>query len=1749
VDEWLGSTISEKEAKDLVALMDMDQDGSVSLDDFVSFCGEQGKDVVDRNDNAPANILGGRQGAAIVDIKVSCSKAEEASFEELGYKQLEEDVNEGVFGKPVHIWFRRHKHGGAGKRLKPLVDIVLDPKNINSALVVDGYQCIHKNLSAGNSLAKTGYLWVRRATSEEEEARDAIIDVAITSGKAKDRTDKIHNPPSRGYVQVPGNLNKGTTGKDIYLWYRPAKMRQTLAPSGGVSSFHVSSTLTDEKRRSEMGKSIRRQIRQYIAPSQIKSDATGSPDYTSIFNKHDKSRKGRLTKSQIQKLLREIGLNVESKDVASLMGRIDTHGAHYITREEFLKFVMLTEDELDEVCETLRRKYGAGAAGRGAGSQRKDLIRSLRRKFEKLDVDGDGVLSLQDFSRMLEQAGIYLAVEEVESIRSSHFDLDCDGRVDLLNFLNFFLTRNNKEKRSAARVFGALEVLRSHVRSIQDPKKKGQNTDKVDSNSAWLELKKRHLKSRKTFPGFFVAEDVAMALQKLNTRLSDREVHQVVQRIAPLGGGRISEEDFHRFVCFVPRSTGQLLKVVERDALPELVEAYRQIRHTQIRRSYHERAGSSGLISTGGFHSFEIRRSPTTEMTGSFWETDRGTGDDHDHHLKDRYNRLLNDAAAAACPDDEGLTTVESLKEGLSAHARYEKELILDVEWAQLSQYVGADEPEHFLLDPSRLLEGICMAVMREDGIFASVTLEDVATTDEEALNLVCEDLVKMIQDEAKLPDGSFDYSKPFKLFDENEDGIIPIDEFRRMLYRLNVDSLLREQQIVALMNRFDTDRTGGITIKEFIAFAERDSWSDYAPNLGGTTTMFGDTNRDSIGVYAPPTDLARSGGGASAKSRFRGLLVTGDRSADSLVTAVARKLEFSHSSSSDVEADLMACFHTVDASRSGNISPSMTLTALRRVHLAPDLPDHKANQALVFFSRSSKGMGSNGVNYRMLVEYIKRAWRVLMLTREGKKSFTGSLRLDKKLVKLQSELRLLSTSSHVDPDTNETVHVHRMDKLFSRLDENGDGLVSPEEFCRVLRKLNVGDYMSESEMRRFFNAYDKNADGAIQYSELCDFLLHGKFLVQNIPCKESPCGSQSSDCESEDIFQEWEAGKMEDSHFWEKIRQAMHAFAPTSERQSRVKSYLRGKAKSASSGVGQISEGRFRGFLERACGPGSSFGCPELTHSEIARVIELLDPRCRGSISCEVFLDRAFRSEKLGSKSSGSSLLSEALDSLQEAVLHSAARGKPYHNLFYLSDENRSGLVSLDAFRVTLHMLGYHPTSEQERALVAMLTSRKDGMVDYEELHRVLMQHPPPRHLVRSAHLTSYTGGGALSWPPPTSLNFGGASPGWKSFASDPVMEDVAARVRQRVLEKLQQWGAKFSLSRQFEFHDPRSRGFVTGDDFSSVLEQLGVWLSGAEMQHMHTLFDRYGDGAMDYQDFCSRVLFDCREAEIVAHKLSSRCQDLRQRGVDVRSAFEMFDLGKTGFVSRGDFREAMRKLQMPITEHQLQFLNTKFGKLSDPDRISYEDLLSFVHTSSPRHPECRARHFSKSAQCAQNCSAGDGLLRGLSTGDNGGFYSPVQRKGSEMALIQEGLRTFREQQESSHRGAFRLESHRAPDALSPETTSARSRNHHAPLRDGGNLKLAQRMSSPHAWMCPVCFYCENQQAEKACEICNAPNPQGKLSEIKQDCLNCTYGNLELAVECAVCGEPLPYGRARRKQTAGKRVRQRRWSDSESDT
>ncbi|CAM9546042.1 unnamed protein product, partial [Phaeothamnion confervicola] len=1243
----------------------------------------------------------------------------------------------------------------------------------------------------------------------------------------------------------------------------------------------------------------------------------------------------------------------------------------------------------------------------------------------------------------------------------------------------------------------------------QTDKLKKKSVDHIDSQTAWQDIKRRHLLAyssgfplgapSKAFPGFLTADDVGRVLERLNVRLSLKELHQMVLRMAPLGSGRISEEDFHKFTVMQPRLEGQMLRVAEKEALPALVEAYRRVRHKQHRRNFQERTfgasatfandaaggggyGATALGAGGGDAAGGLGGNGTT-LSGPLTGTNRGltgrrpasavyspaaaavtrggasswaagtghgggggatakptlawddsaisgSGGDDEGALRDAYARLLDECVRALRPDDQGWTTVEHVRDGVAALAhRDAADFISAAEWAALAQLVGADEPEHYVVDARRLLEGICAAALSEaaaSGGFAagypdagcSTDGDGATSTDRDTLDLVCDDLVAMIQEEARQEDGLLDYAAPFKLFDENGDGVIPADEFRRMLYRLNVDVLLRDAQIVELMGRFDVDRTGEITIKEFIAFAERETWGNN--NNGG---LFGGGGTFGRGTFSGGRSRLHSGtrGGAffsgeegenggngggeddaagddgSGNARMHGLLVTGSRAGDELAAALARRLrEKFPGKPRAAEGELRESFLAADYHGDGRLPAATILTALKRVGLDPGLRAPVLDRALCVFAVGSGHGGGDGggrgdVDYGRLLAAVGKAWRAADLAGVGKGGLTGDARLDRKICALQKEFRRISQVKATDPETGAVTYSYKMGKAFRKLDANGDGVLAPQEFKMGLRRLGIGADMKEKDVRAMFRAFDADADGGIDYREFCDFLLHGTVIAagrgggggrRSGGGHGDDGGSSdggSDDGSGEDFF----GGGRPPPGPWAAVADAACRFAPNETLRRRVEEWFHSRD---ATNTGTVSEKRFREFLKRS-------GIDEgLSTDQVADIVMALDPRCTGALNYRRFLELAFAppkkadgcdKDKKKEGGGGGAAVTALLHRLQEAILLSLARGRPYHGLFRLSDEAASGLVPTEAFGHTLRMLGPTLSKEEAQMVADALPARADAMVDYEELYRLLLRTPPPPHLSPGGGGVSRNGGGGgygggyggggggvygvggprtayrgglMCWPPPVSFPdtafgeglLGAGGTGNMPLRGDPLLEDVAARVRQRLLEKTQQWGPSFSLARQFEFHDARNRGFVSTEDFLAVLQQMGVYLSAAEVAHLLKIFDRYNDGGIDYNDFCQRMLFDCRELQQLAHKLAVRFAALRARGVEVRSAFEMYDLSKTGWLSRRDFRESLRRLQLPVTEHQAQSLSAEFAQLGDADAVAYEDFLSFVHSAT---------------------------------------------------------------------------------------------------------------------------------------------------------------------------------------------------------
>ena len=201
------------------------------------------QELHDYDDEDEDDVDKGVWGASpIVDIQLSTSDLEEARLQKDGYEKvlssgdIPANINDGsLMASPILLWYRRRSQGGSGVRLKPVVDIILSNKLVDSALVIAGYTCLNKSTNKGTITGKSQYLWVRRAFNTEEEEKDALVDIAVTKGNKKDLDNHIHKPPGRGFIQVSG---KGKTGVQEIIHTTATRFaRQSLTLRRGHEPF------------------------------------------------------------------------------------------------------------------------------------------------------------------------------------------------------------------------------------------------------------------------------------------------------------------------------------------------------------------------------------------------------------------------------------------------------------------------------------------------------------------------------------------------------------------------------------------------------------------------------------------------------------------------------------------------------------------------------------------------------------------------------------------------------------------------------------------------------------------------------------------------------------------------------------------------------------------------------------------------------------------------------------------------------------------------------------------------------------------------------------------------------------------------------------------------------------------------------------------------------------------------------------------------------------------------------------------------------------------------------------------------------------------------------------------------------------------------------------------------------------------------------------------------------------------------
>lgn len=116
------------------------------------------------------------------------------------------------------------------------------------------------------------WLWIKRATTDEEE-KDAIVDLYISTGKMKDTSDPIWTSPGVGWIRVDGNFTKSFFGGvDTLLWLRPARTRSMDVHL--ASPIRAAVALTEEVRYAKLMSACRLALRHYVSVDNVKRLAT-----------------------------------------------------------------------------------------------------------------------------------------------------------------------------------------------------------------------------------------------------------------------------------------------------------------------------------------------------------------------------------------------------------------------------------------------------------------------------------------------------------------------------------------------------------------------------------------------------------------------------------------------------------------------------------------------------------------------------------------------------------------------------------------------------------------------------------------------------------------------------------------------------------------------------------------------------------------------------------------------------------------------------------------------------------------------------------------------------------------------------------------------------------------------------------------------------------------------------------------------------------------------------------------------------------------------------------------------------------------------------------------------------------------------------------------------------------------------------------------------------------------------------------
>ncbi|XP_015260743.1 PREDICTED: uncharacterized protein LOC107105137 [Cyprinodon variegatus] len=156
----------------------------------------------------------------IVDLNFSCDAADDALLLQPLWERCSIDVDRDVGGNWFHLWMKR--------ALRPFIcDVTTSDNSASDAeLFRQGYTRIDETTNRGAGGADVFIFYRQTPYPVALEEGLAIRDLQVSLNQEEEKTYK-----SQGYDRAPTNLNEGTAGPHVFLWYK----KQITEPAASQS--------------------------------------------------------------------------------------------------------------------------------------------------------------------------------------------------------------------------------------------------------------------------------------------------------------------------------------------------------------------------------------------------------------------------------------------------------------------------------------------------------------------------------------------------------------------------------------------------------------------------------------------------------------------------------------------------------------------------------------------------------------------------------------------------------------------------------------------------------------------------------------------------------------------------------------------------------------------------------------------------------------------------------------------------------------------------------------------------------------------------------------------------------------------------------------------------------------------------------------------------------------------------------------------------------------------------------------------------------------------------------------------------------------------------------------------------------------------------------------------------------------------------------------------------------------------------